>query len=242
MTQQEQISSTKNEKVSEHYLEEKGEEYYQTVFPGEMFGRAYQALAFAKYCSDKDTVLDFGCYDGLLVRNVPAAKRIGVDLNSAAGAACKKLDEKTGIKVEFCNSLEKITPGSIDVVFSNHCLEHVPHPLEALKLILATLKPGGKLLLKVPFDDWRQKFHRHWVPNDPNYHLYTWCPINLGNLVAEAGFEVDTVTINSLFWHPRFKMIDKIFGPKAFMFVSKCFSRLCNRREIYCVAHKKSDI
>jgi hypothetical protein len=41
--------------------------------------------------------------------------------------------------------------GTIDHVFSFDVLEHVPHPLTAFESLARTLRPGGRLIMTVPF-------------------------------------------------------------------------------------------
>ena len=50
------------------------------------------------------------------------------------------------------------------------------------------LRPGGKLLLFVPFE--RERRYRIYRPDEPNHHLYSWNVQTLGNLMTELGFEL----------------------------------------------------
>jgi len=138
---------------------------------------------FQPYVRPTDTVLDFGCAGGSLVAGLTAARRIGVEINDVARAAAV---EQYGI--EAYRSLADVADGSVDVVVTNHTLEHLASPYEALLQIAPKLKPGGKLVIVVPIDDWRAQ--RRWRPGDINRHLFTWTPLNLGNLLEEAGYAV----------------------------------------------------
>jgi SAM-dependent methyltransferase len=79
----------------------------------------------------------------------------------------------------------QVTPGSIDVVLCTEVLEHIQVPRPFLQKIFDATRPGGRLLLTVPFSArW------HFIPYD--YWRYT--PSTLELLLTEAGFERICVT------------------------------------------------
>jgi len=71
-----------------------------------------------------------------------------------------------------------VTQGA-DVILCTEVLEHVLEPAVILREAFAALKPGGKLLLTVPF-----AARWHFVPHD--YFRYT--PSGLKHLLESAGF------------------------------------------------------
>ncbi len=72
-----------------------------------------------------------------------------------------------------------ISDASVDVVLSTETLEHVPAPCVFLAEAFRCLKPGGRLLLTVPF-----AARWHFIPHD--YWRFT--PSGLDRLLAAAGF------------------------------------------------------
>src|SRR3984893_9643048 len=56
--------------------------------------------------------------------------------------------------------------GSFDTVLLTDVLEHIPEPLHLMREIARILRPGGKLILSVPFLYWL-----HEIPHD--YYRYT---------------------------------------------------------------------
>ncbi len=90
------------------------------------------------------------------------------------------------------DTLDGIESASVDVAISHHSLEHVPSPLLSLREIQSKLKPGGRLLIVVPIDDWRAQ--KTYDSTDINHHLYTWTPNLLGHLLYEAGFDTKTLS------------------------------------------------
>jgi len=60
------------------------------------------------------------------------------------------------------HQLGQFSDGSLDFVFSSHCLEHLESPLDALRLWTSKLKPGGVLFLYLPHPDMED-----WHPGGP---------------------------------------------------------------------------
>jgi SAM-dependent methyltransferase len=140
-------------------------------------------------------VLDFGCGNGSLLYYLDCRQRIGVDVNPAARTAA----QEAGLEVH--KTLDAVPDRSVDLVISNHALEHVLCPLETLVSLRDKTIAGGRLVLCVPIDDWRaQKIYK---PADINHHLYTWSPQTLGNLLVEAGYGLERVWVYSHAWPPR---------------------------------------
>jgi len=169
-----------------HYSGELGRRYfaYQSQF-GEFAGQII-ARKFDTYIDPSDAVLDFGCGDGLVLKSLSCRERLGVDINPAARQAA----ERNGITC--FDTLDGIESASVDVAISHHSLEHVPSPLLSLREIQSQLKPGGRLVIVVPIDDWRAQ--KTYDSTDINHHLYAWTPILLGHLLYEAGFDTKTLS------------------------------------------------
>ena len=138
---------------------------------------------FSKFISKNSIVLDYGCGGGFLLNSLDCQEKIGFDINLHALNHLKEL----GIK--SCNNLNEINENSIDIIISNHCLEHIPNPLASIKELKTKLKNNGQIILIVP----HETIGNNYKPRDINYHLHTWSPMTLGNLFSEAGFEVINV-------------------------------------------------
>jgi SAM-dependent methyltransferase len=77
-----------------------------------------------------------------------------------------------------------VAPRSVDLVLATETLEHVPRPHEFLAEARRVLRPGGRLVLTVPFSArW------HYVPHD--YWRFT--PSSLADLLHATGFADVTV-------------------------------------------------
>jgi SAM-dependent methyltransferase len=72
-----------------------------------------------------------------------------------------------------------VEEASVDVVLATETLEHVPEPATFLAEARRVLRPGGRVVLTVPF-----AARWHYIPHD--YWCYT--PSSLRNLLEAAGF------------------------------------------------------
>jgi SAM-dependent methyltransferase len=206
--------------TSAHYAGEDGSRYFewQNQF-GARSGKI-EARKFARAMNADSTLLDFGCGSGHLLNALEAKQKIGLEINPYAVAHAEKL----GIKV--FSDISEIPSESVDIVISNHALEHVPFPLDSIKEIRRVMKSGGKLSICIPIDDWRRakKFHAQ----DINNHLHTWTPQLIGNLFVEAGFDPKKLKISILrkSWFPGTKYLWKF---------EWLFDALCT---VYCVVKR----
>jgi len=180
------------------------------------FGGLAENIKFARYIKPNDTVLDFGCGGGYVLRNLNCAKKIGVEPNLAAHEICKK----NGVEI-FTNS-EQVLDNSVDIIISNHCLEHCLRPFDEIKFLRNKLKENGKIIFYVPCESSSCKYK----PNDKDQHIYTWAPLNLGNLFAAAGFIVEEVTLFKHKWPPKYKFIVKFLGWNIFHILAKFYARI----------------
>ena len=96
--------------------------------------------------------------------------------------------------VDYIGDVEDMSvvpSGSVDTLLCSEVLEHVPHPSRAMGEFARVLRPGGALVITVPF-----LARLHEEPHD--YFRYT--RHGLRRLLSDAGFEVDEITeIGSLF-------------------------------------------
>lgn len=232
-----QLSQPMND-VSSRYLGDKGKEYFAKFTEDRVFVRIYQLRYFRPHVNNTMTVIDFGSNDGLMLRELKVGDRIGIEVNPTAREKCAELNESTGTSVKVFSSLDAVEDEIADAIISNHTLEHVPNPLHVLGELNRMLKPGGKLILVTPFDDWRNQVHHAWSENDLDNHLHTWSPRNLGNLVTEAGLQVESSVAHEIAVSKRFRPLFNWFGDGLFQFVCRLFGRYKKKAEIHLVASK----
>lgn len=124
------------------------------------------------------TVLDVGCghqpYRSLLTGAPGVERYIGLDLPPTRYQRPDLVWEGTAMPIRS---------GSVDVALATELLEHVPDPEPLLEEVCRVLRPGGRLLLTVPF-----LWPLHDVPDDE----LRYTPFRLERVLREAGFdEVD---------------------------------------------------
>jgi len=210
-----------------------GSEYWAYQAPIGTVGGQLNLWKFQPHVRASDTVLDFGCGGGFLLEGLTADRKIGIEPAPDARAHAASL----GLTV-FASTAE-VPTDSVDVVISNHALEHAARPLDELSDLLRVLRPRGRLVLVVPIDDWRAQKRR--VSNDPNNHLYTWTPLLLGNLLEDAGFEVVSARVLTHAWRPSFLPLSRYLPTFLFKSVAWSYAVLLRRRQIHAIALKRAD-
>ena len=231
------LSSEKG--AEESYRGEKGAKYFAEHFqPRLSFGRRYQARYFLPYCAKQTILLDFGCGDGTILRELPAARKIGIELNPLCRERIKEANRLLDVPIRICESIDEVESDFVEVAISNHCLEHVETPLDSLRRIRSKLVNGGRLVIVTPYDDWRSAVHREWTAQDADHHLHTWSPRNLGNLVQMAGFQVEQSRIYKFTMSPKLYWVYRLLGDGTFRLACRLFSVYKCRREVFCTARK----
>ena len=138
-------------------------------------------------------VLEFGsglggfCYEIQKYVN----KIVGVDLDTQS----KKFYEEN--RIPFFHNLDTIEEESFDSIVSFHVLEHIPDPIEQLKILQKKLKSGGSIYIEVPNsnDALLSIYNSHEFKefNANPEHLYTFNSENLKTIGIKSGLQVSYV-------------------------------------------------
>jgi SAM-dependent methyltransferase len=107
-------------------------------------------------------VLDFGCYDGYILRRLSKLAKItgvGVDIAPAAIALARRLPDGDGLEFVQLDGVHlPFASASFDVAICSEILEHVPDIDDVLAEISRVLISGGRLYATMPNalrDVWR---------------------------------------------------------------------------------------
>ena len=182
------------------------------------FGGKANQIKFLKLISGNgQKVLDFGCGGGFLISSFSQnIDRYGVEINDVARSSA----EEKGVKC-FKRSAD-LPKEKFDLIISNNALEHTENPLQELKNLRESLVPGGKICLVVPLDN---KIFAY-KPNNKDYHLFSWSPMNLGNLLDCAGFKVLESYPFVYKWVPKYNLFVKLFGWKLFHLACRVYGQI----------------
>jgi SAM-dependent methyltransferase len=211
------------------YTGSEGEAYFRWQAEIGRAGARLNRWRFLPFLSGTDIVLDFGCGGGFLLAGLPALDRLGIEINPAA----RQVAEANGLATY--PSLEELEAASVDVVISNHALEHTPDPFAELRGILRTLRPGGRLVLWLPLNDWRSDRR---VKNDPSCHLYAWTSLTLRNLLSAAGFEVHACKVVTHAWSLRLASLESRVPSRLFDLACRTLAVVRRRRQLMALASR----
>lgn len=93
-------------------------------------------------------------------------------------------------------------------------------------------------MLYVLADDWRND--REYRPGERNHHLFTWTPLSLGHLLAEAGISVRCSRVEHRAWPGRATpVLVGALPPQVFEWVMVATAFAMRRREILALAVKQ---
>jgi 2-polyprenyl-3-methyl-5-hydroxy-6-metoxy-1,4-benzoquinol methylase len=135
-------------------------------------------------------ILDFGCGKGgfLKLAEGTARSTTGIELNRIRRKAINDLGIRCLESVKDLGGAEKF-----DVIFLNHVLEHLYHPIEVLRELRGVLGDNGQLVIEVPhsrdvmlstFDLESFKNFIFW-----SEHLILHTRESLGRFASEAGLK-----------------------------------------------------
>lgn len=130
----------------------------------------------SRFIKDADKVLDVGCGDGAFIKELSKRKNVyaeGLELNPAA---LQKMAAE-GLKAfnYTVQDYAAMKQGQYDVVSSFQVLEHIAHIKSFLSGKLDLLKPGGLMIIGVPYSNpYLFKKDKYHTLNMPPHHMGLW--------------------------------------------------------------------
>jgi SAM-dependent methyltransferase len=147
------------------------------------------------------SVLDLGCGTGALLASMHDRqwRRTGVDLSAQGIQIARQTHpDITFIEADATGDLKSlIGEGTFDIVVSTETLEHVTLPRLFVQNAYQALKPGGRLVLSVPYNGYLKYLAIAALGRTDGYFdpLWDWGHIkfftvdSMANLLWDSGFE-----------------------------------------------------
>jgi SAM-dependent methyltransferase len=224
------MSKSDDSNVASSYVDDSGDIYgsWQLTALSEM--GIETSRRFQPWVRPQDVVLDFGCGGGSLLVALSCSERIGMEPNSMP-----RQEARTKITT-VVESLRELDDNRVDVIVSNHALEHSLRPFDDLRELHRICRPGGSIVIITPADNWpRERWTRK---GDKNHHLYTWTPLLLGNLMSEAGFRVQSSEILNHAYPKGVRALWRALPTTIFDFTCRVWSALTLQRQVRVIARK----
>ncbi len=191
-----------------------------------------RAAKFQPWIGGRDTVFELGVGAGWNLAGLRCGRRIGCD-------AAEFLEDRVkALGIEFVRETDAMTDGSVDVVICHQTLEHLLEPAAAIREMARILKPGGRLVLHVPWEI--EGRYARYDPDEPNHHLYHWNAQNLGNLMTVLGWRAESVRVRR-YGYDRFaaNLSAKLgFGEQGFRAIRTALVALRPLREVEWVGRR----
>lgn len=220
--------------VTENYLGTKGKHYFRLLTEwGEINALANQRF-WKPYVVESDSVLDFGCGNGDLLKLLHCQKKAGVEINPYSRSFAER-----ELEIDVFEDTTSIEDNEFSKIIVSHVLEHLPAPYQALLELHRIIKAEGILLMLIPLEDWRASGQRVFVQDDIDQHLYAWTPKLLGNLLWQANFFPLELRIATHAPPGRFTKFLLRLPAWAFNSICWFFALLRRRRQIFIVARPR---
>lgn len=126
---------------------------------------------------------------------LPTAKHFCKGNGLDIGAGAWPFPGATPIDVKEGTNAYDLPGGQFDYIFSSHCLEHLPNPVEALLHWKTRLCWGGCLFLYLPHPDMT-----YWLPQHCRKHLHAFYPAQVAEMLRDLGFHEVIHSQRDLAW------------------------------------------
>jgi SAM-dependent methyltransferase len=138
-----------------------------------------------------DRVLDYGCGAGRFLAGLEDA--VGVEIAEQAVERARRNVPGADVRLLEPDGSLPLGHGEVDLVWCSEVLEHIPDVAHALLEMRRVLKPGGRVLITVPYHGRAQaaviaftRFDRHFDPLGQHVRFFTRA--SLRTALEHAGF------------------------------------------------------
>ena len=196
----------------------------------EYFWARAEASARFYFTNEEKTkpIFDYGCGIGQSFAALPNA--MGWDISTEAREVCRR----RGLRVY--DKVEDVPERSWDIVFCRHVLEHIEHPIEALRTMRRLIAENGELFLILPKE-------RHYYTStgpDLDQHLHCWNFRAINNLLDRAGFTPYANYYKFALGYRALLPVRRLFGKGLYYYATIVVGRLYRNGELVVRARPKS--
>ena len=154
-----------------------------------------------------DKILDVGCGNGALKKLLPQNKLYGVDSSLDSTRLAKNSGYFKTYKVNLDKQKLPFNKSNFDLIICRQVLEHLYHPLMAVKEIYRVLRPSGTIFVSVPSNK-NKKY------DDDYTHVRPFTPHSLETLLRDSQFR-SLEFVYQLKGIPGLGVIEKLFNLKV---------------------------
>lgn len=105
-------------------------------------------------CRTTDSVIEVGCGQGIILKQVRSKSRFGIDLSISNVKKARRLFKNEILNLIVANvEMIPVDDHSFDRIICSDVIEHVQNPEKLLKEIIRILKQNGKIVITVPNDN-----------------------------------------------------------------------------------------
>ena len=158
--------------------------------------RAFVESVIQGLDSSPAVIVDAGCGDGVNLRWLApfAAHSYGTDYNIERLVRASRA-AADGVALADLSDWP-IADQSVDLIFCNHVLEHIPDDVTTLRELRRALRPGGTVILGVPNEGaamWRFAYRIEPRLRRGTDHVHFYTATSLADRCRDAGFTVRQV-------------------------------------------------
>ncbi len=147
-----------------------------------------------------DSVLDVGCGEGARLEALAA---LGFsDLSGIDPFLPAWRDGRTASGIRLMRGDLAGCTDRFDLITMHHSLEHVERPGELLEQARGRLKPGGRVLVRIPLlQPWAwERYGTSWAQLDPPRHFYLFTTAAFLGLAERSGFRCTGHGFDGMGW------------------------------------------
>ena len=139
----------------------------------------------------KGNLLEIGCATGLALKVAQNQgwKVFGVEVNASAAQVANDVLKTDAVRVGNLNDA-MFPDNHFSLVTLFDVIEHIPHPIEFMKILNKKISPGGSVLFLTPnVDTLSFKLLKERWPHFVQEHLLLYSPKSMDRLLKATGFK-----------------------------------------------------